>query len=102
MAEQIKNIITFEEFWKLYDKKTEKFKCEKIWSKISDADKIQIHLHVVDYVMSTPNKMYRKNPRTYLNGKCWNDEIIKPSSASKPQTNTGNNNDSSKYRGIGD
>jgi hypothetical protein len=32
------------------------------------------------YIIQTPDKTYRKNPLTYLNGKCWND--IDPS---KPQ-----------------
>jgi len=31
---------------------------------------------VDDYVLSTPDKQYRKNPDTYLRNKCWEDEII--------------------------
>ena len=30
---------------------------------------------VVSYVLSTPDVKFRKNPLTWLNGKCWNDEI---------------------------
>ena len=33
-------------------------------------------LHVPEYVLSTPNKEYRKNPATYLNNKGWENEII--------------------------
>lgn len=27
------------------------------------------------YVKSTPDKQFRKNPQTWLNGQCWNDEV---------------------------
>ena len=43
--------------------------------KISEKDHEKIMKHVVDYVQSTPEKEYRKHPTTYLNNKCWNDEI---------------------------
>jgi len=33
--------------------------------------------HVPKYVESTPDKNYRKNALTYINGKHWQDEIIK-------------------------
>ena len=40
-----------------------------------DVDKI---LTVVkNYVVSTPDKKYRKNPSTWLNGENWNDQIKK-------------------------
>ena len=36
-------------------------------------------LNAVDqYVKSTPDPKFRKNPLTWLNGKCWEDEIIQP------------------------
>jgi hypothetical protein len=28
------------------------------------------------YVLANPETQYRKNPLTYLNGRCWEDEII--------------------------
>ena len=31
---------------------------------------------VDNYVISNPDLQYRKNPLTYLNGKCFNDEVI--------------------------
>jgi hypothetical protein len=34
-----------------------------------------INESVLDYVNSTPDVKFRKNPLTYLNGKNWNDEI---------------------------
>jgi hypothetical protein len=68
----------FEKFWNVYDKKVEKPAAEKAWNKISLDD------HLFDliieaakkYQAATPDKTYRKNPATWLNGKCWNDEIV--------------------------
>jgi hypothetical protein len=45
-------------------------------SKLTEKEKELIWGHVPKYVLSTPDKQYRKNPETYLNNKCWNDEII--------------------------
>lgn len=67
---------SFEDFWALYDKKTGKEKSLQKWAKLKQSDKEKIMQHVPDYVASQPDKTYRKNPETYLNGKCWNDEII--------------------------
>lgn len=30
------------------------------------------------YVASTPELQFRKNPYTWLNGKCWRDELQQP------------------------
>lgn len=68
--------VTFEKVWKLYDKKTDKKICEKLWGKISDEDKNKIIVHVPAYVKATPDKYYRKNFKTYLRNECWNDEIV--------------------------
>ena len=65
------------QFWDIYDKKVDKEKCMKAWSKLSAADKQVIMEKVEDYVKSKPDLQYRKNPLTWLNGKCWNDEIEK-------------------------
>ena len=68
--------LTFDEFWNMYGKKIERVKCEKIYAKIKEDDREKIKQHVPVYVASTPDPKYRKNPQTYLNGQCWNDEII--------------------------
>lgn len=67
---------SFEEFWVLYDKKIEKDKCKKKWQKLKSSDKAKIFETLPEYINSTPNKQYRKNPATYLNQQSWNDEII--------------------------
>ena len=66
----------FDEFWNSYDKKVEKGACEKKFDKLTEKEKALIWEHVPKYVSSTPDKNYRKNPETYLNNKCWNDEVI--------------------------
>ena len=32
--------------------------------------------YIPQYKLAQPNKKYRKNPDTFLNGKSWNDELI--------------------------
>ena len=65
----------FNEFWNLYDKKSDKAKCEKKFAKLKPSDIDKIFFVLRDYVNSTPDLQYRKNPITWLNGECWNDEI---------------------------
>lgn len=70
--------ISFDDFWNTYDKKKDTAKCEKKWSSLTDNERELIMAHIPAYVKSTPDKKYRKNPMTYLNGKCWLDEIDQP------------------------
>ena len=67
----------FDYFWSYYDKKKDKTKCQKKWLTLSTTDKAKIFETVQDYVKENSEVKYRKNPLTYLNGECWNDEIIK-------------------------
>lgn len=66
----------FEEFWNIYDKKKGPDDCKKKFDKLTEKEKELIWDHVPKYVRSTPEKQYRLNPLTYINGKHWNDEII--------------------------
>lgn len=68
---------SFENFWNAYGKKVDKVKCEKKWLKISETEKEKISGALNVYVESTPDVQFRKNPLTWLNGQCWNDEILK-------------------------
>ncbi|MCP3680008.1 MAG: DUF4373 domain-containing protein [Gammaproteobacteria bacterium] len=65
----------FAEFWDLYGKKVDSKKCEAKFNKLSKKDIEAIFAILPSYLQSTPDKQYRKNPLTWLNGKCWNDEI---------------------------
>lgn len=68
---------SFEDFWKLYDKKVgDVNKIKKKFEKLSQDVKEKIMDHIVHYKKSNPDKKFRKNPETYLNNKSWNDEII--------------------------
>ena len=67
--------LLFETFWNLYDKKVERKNCLKKFIKL-DLEVIEKIINVVPfYVKSTPDLKYRKNPETWINGECWNDEI---------------------------
>lgn len=71
--EQVK--LEFESFWNLYGKKMDRVKCESKWMKLKPADKAKIFETLPDYIKSTPDLKYRKNPATYLNNKSWENEI---------------------------
>jgi hypothetical protein len=65
----------FETFWNLYDKKVERKSCYNKFMKL-DLKVIEKIINVVPfYVKLTPDIKYRKNPETWINGECWNDEI---------------------------
>ena len=71
-----KEDISFDQFWESYDKKVGKEKTLAKWERLSEKDRIECLAAVPAYVKSTPDKGYRKNPLTYLNGRHWEDEII--------------------------
>ena len=67
----------FEKWWDTYNKKVDRKKVERKWASLKN-DEIEKCLAVVgDYVKWKTDPQYRKNPLTYLNGDCWNDEIPK-------------------------
>ncbi|AUS02148.1 protein of unknown function DUF4373 [Vibrio phage 2.095.A._10N.286.46.E10] len=65
----------FAEFWDLYGKKVDSKKCESKFNKLTKKEIEEIFEVLPRYLQSTPDKQYRKNPLTWLNGKCWNDEV---------------------------
>lgn len=67
--------ILFDIFWNLYDKKIDKVKCFKVWKKIDRHKRTFVQEKARLYSLSTPDVKFRKNPLTWLNGECWNDEI---------------------------
>lgn len=64
----------FAQFWDLYDKKADRAKCENKFIKLEISDIDLILLKVTSYVQNTPDVQFRKNPLTWLNGKCWLDD----------------------------
>lgn len=72
-------LILFNDFWNLYAKSSDKQKCQDKFFKLKDDEIKSIFETLPFYIMQTPDKTYRKNPLTYLNGKCWNDiDVNKP------------------------
>lgn len=65
----------FKEFWDLYDYKKSKDSCYTKFKKLTDDDIDKIFEVLPNYIKSTPDKKYRKHPATWLNQKCWEDEI---------------------------
>ena len=80
----------FENFWNVYNKKIDRVKCEKAWLKLTDDERKKINETIENYVKSNPDLQFRKYPHTYLNGKCFNDEIV---FYPKPQNNGNFNNE---------
>lgn len=69
--------IPFAHFWEQYDKKVgEKGKLEKKWATLSDQDRCDIIKYLPGYILSKPEKKFRKDPSTFLNNQSWKDEII--------------------------
>jgi hypothetical protein len=82
----------FEQWWNDYDKKVSKEKAIAKWN-ILTSDEKQLALKIVqEYVNSTPDKTFRKDPTTYLNNKSFNDEIIIRSSTTSHKPNVSERN----------
>jgi hypothetical protein len=88
------NIIdsAFDEWWNIYDKKVSKEKAISKWNILTNDEK-QLALKIVkEYVNSTPDKTFRKDPTTYLNNKSFNDEIIIRNAATSYKPNVSERN----------
>ena len=66
---------SFSDFWESYNKKTGKPESIKLWNKLNQTDKEEIIEYLPEYIESTPEKRFRKNPATFLNNQSWTDEI---------------------------
>lgn len=74
---EVKDEYTFERAWNLYDKKVGcKEKLEKKWNSMSQIDRKAAIEYIPLYVLSKPDKQYRKNFQTFLNQRGWEDELI--------------------------
>ncbi|MDH2272975.1 DUF1376 domain-containing protein [Moraxella porci] len=68
--------VSFDVFWDAYDKKIDPKKCEPLWRKLNDQDRLEIMAYIPKYKLSQPDKQFRKNPQTFLNSRSWESEII--------------------------
>lgn len=74
---QVKDEYTFDNAWNLYQKKVGcKDKLEKKWNSMPLKDRKAATEFIPSYVLSTPEKQYRKNFQTFLNQRGWEDEIV--------------------------
>ena len=73
----VKDEYTFERAWNLYEKKVGcKDKLENKWNSMSLKDRKAAIEYIPLYVISQPDKQYRKNFQTFLNQRGWEDELI--------------------------
>ena len=79
----------FDDFWNLYNKKNDRKKCLLKFNRLKPFETDLIFKTLDDYIKSTPDIKYRKNPLTYLNNESWNDEIIKGGLNGKNKNFTG-------------
>ena len=87
--QEVKDEYTFERAWDLYDKKVGcKAKLEKKWNSMSKKDRKAAIEYIPLYVISQPDKQYRKNFQTFLNQRGWEDELI---GATPPPTSVNEN-----------
>jgi len=76
---------TFEDFWDLYDNKHDRDTCQKKWDKLTQTEKLEIMEYLPAYIASTPDKSFRKHPKTFLNNKSWKNEIIRTNKSESEQ-----------------
>ncbi|MEQ1554088.1 MAG: hypothetical protein ABL929_07915 [Ferruginibacter sp.] len=69
-------VILFETFWQKYNHKFNKDRCEKLWQKMSNADKVLAYFGLDKY-----HRFLRKNvghlklhPDTYLRNRAWEND----------------------------
>jgi len=68
----------FNQFWDAFDKKRSRVTAEKAWRKLGPDAELAgaIVLAAAAYAASTTDKQFRKDPTTWLNQRCWEDEIV--------------------------
>ena len=71
--------IPFSDFWDKYDYcKGKKTDVEAKWIALTDEERTLTMESIDTYLLSTPDKTYRKYPMSYLNTEAWNDERVVP------------------------
>jgi len=72
----VAELYSFEDFWDTYSKKVDTKKCKVKFEKLPEISKQKIKDTLPFYLSNIKDKQYLKNPETYLNNQCWNDELI--------------------------
>lgn len=69
----------FEQFWEDYGLKQDRKRCEEKFKKLSEDDRAAIRLAIPRYKAYCQAKsISMKNPLTFLNGACWDDDFTIP------------------------
>lgn len=76
-SREVSDRYTFDNAWNLYEKKVGcKDKLRKKWNSLPLRDRKAATEYIPSYVLSTPDRQYRKNFQTFLNQRGWEDEIV--------------------------
>lgn len=74
---EVKDEYTFERAWDLYGKKVgDKDRLKRKWNSMSKKNRKAAIEYIPLYVISKPDKQFRKNFQTFLNQRGWEDELI--------------------------
>ena len=73
---EVDKSIPFEAFWEAYGKKVGRHKSVERWKQLTPDEQAAALAHAPLFAAATPDKQFRKDPLTYLNGKCWLDEEL--------------------------
>ena len=91
-TKEVHDEYTFDNAWTLYQKKVGcKDKLRKKWNSMTKADRKAATEFIPSYVLSTPDKQFRKNFQTFLNQRGWEDELLgstPPSAVTNEHTST--------------
>lgn len=72
---KVEDDLSFERFWRVYGLKVSKKKAEKLWERLSKADRIKVFLHLPKYETYLQKKGIEKAyPDTYLRNAKYEDE----------------------------
>lgn len=68
--------VSFEAFWRKYDRKINKIRCEKIWEKMSLAARADAYVGLTKYLHHLQLNAWksRADPETYLKNRYWENE----------------------------
>ena len=90
--ESLKNISSFDEFWKLYPNKVAKKAAFKVFEKINPSDALlkqilaALERNIASEKWQRDGGEFIPNPTTWLYGERWEDELVTPMAANKQLT----------------
>jgi hypothetical protein len=86
VKEKNKTCFSFDDFWEMYGKKVSRKDAEKKYNKLSESVRSKIKETLPTYLSTIKDKQFQKDPTTYMNKECWNDEIVTKTTPDIPNT----------------